>query len=105
MSVWVAEAHAHVQRLVSVVKIATMLGECTTEEQRSVVRFMWAEGYNAKIFLKRCFLFTVGSACPLTRFSLGTKCFAADEVETEAETTGRISFVYSNFSVNKPNTV
>jgi hypothetical protein len=32
-------AQAHVQRLVSVVKMATVLEEYTTEEQRSVVRF------------------------------------------------------------------
>jgi hypothetical protein len=31
--------HAHVQRLVSVVKMATMLEECTAEEQCSVVFF------------------------------------------------------------------
>jgi hypothetical protein len=31
-------AHAHVHRLVSVVKMATMLEECIAEEQRSVVR-------------------------------------------------------------------
>jgi hypothetical protein len=34
----IADAHAHVQRLVSVVKMATVLEECSTEEQRSVVR-------------------------------------------------------------------
>jgi hypothetical protein len=39
MSVEVADAHAHVQRLVSVVKMATVLEEYTTEEQRYVVRF------------------------------------------------------------------
>jgi hypothetical protein len=27
---------------------ATVHEECTTEEQRSVVRFLWAEGLNAK---------------------------------------------------------
>jgi hypothetical protein len=42
--------HAHVQTLVSVVKIATVLEECTTKEQRFVVRFFfwWAKGLNAK---------------------------------------------------------
>jgi hypothetical protein len=39
MTVKVAEAHVHVQKLVSTVKMATELEECTTEEQRSVVRF------------------------------------------------------------------
>jgi hypothetical protein len=33
--------HAHVQRLVSVVKMATVREECNNEEQRSVVRFFF----------------------------------------------------------------
>jgi hypothetical protein len=37
----VSDAHAHVQRLVSVLKMATELQRCITEEQRSVVRFLW----------------------------------------------------------------
>jgi hypothetical protein len=36
----VVDAHTHVQWLVSIVKIATVLEENTTEEQRSVVRFL-----------------------------------------------------------------
>jgi hypothetical protein len=39
MTVYVAEAHAHLQKLVSVVKMVTVLEECTAEEQRSVVRY------------------------------------------------------------------
>jgi hypothetical protein len=39
MIVQVADTHAHVQRQVSVVNMATVLEECSTEEQRSVVRF------------------------------------------------------------------
>jgi hypothetical protein len=38
----------HVQTLVSVVKMATMLEDCTSEEQCSVVHFLWAEGFDAK---------------------------------------------------------
>jgi hypothetical protein len=38
--------HAHVQRLVSVVKMATVLEQCTTKEQRSVVRLSRAKGLN-----------------------------------------------------------
>jgi hypothetical protein len=34
----------HFQWLVSAVKMATMLEECITEEQRSVVHFLWATG-------------------------------------------------------------
>jgi hypothetical protein len=48
MRVQVGDAHANVQRLVSVVKMTTVLEECTTEEQRSVVRFLRARGLNAK---------------------------------------------------------
>jgi hypothetical protein len=33
------DAHAHVQRLVLLVKVTTVLEEYTTEEQRSVVLF------------------------------------------------------------------
>jgi hypothetical protein len=40
----VADAHEHVHRPVSVVKMVTMLEECTTKEQRAVVRFSRAKG-------------------------------------------------------------
>jgi hypothetical protein len=43
MKVYAAGTHAHVQRLVSVAEMATVLEECTTEEQRSVLRFLWAK--------------------------------------------------------------
>jgi hypothetical protein len=39
-----ADAHAHSRRLVSIVKMATVLEECTTEDKRSVVRFLLAKG-------------------------------------------------------------
>jgi hypothetical protein len=47
--------HAHVQKLISVVKMVTMLEECNTEEQRSVVHFLWAKGLNAKNIHKEMF--------------------------------------------------
>jgi hypothetical protein len=37
-TVKVADAHAHVQRQASLVKMATMLEECITQEQRCIVR-------------------------------------------------------------------
>jgi hypothetical protein len=43
MIVQVADAHAQVQRLVSAVKMATVLEEYTTGEQNSVGRFLWAK--------------------------------------------------------------
>jgi hypothetical protein len=45
--------HDHVQGLISVVKMATVLQECTTEEQCSVVRFLWAKALNAKDIQKK----------------------------------------------------
>jgi hypothetical protein len=44
-----------IQRLISVVKIATVLEICTAEEQRYVVLFFWAKGLNAKNIHKECF--------------------------------------------------
>jgi transposase-like protein len=36
--------------------MATVLEECLTEEQRSVVRFLWAKGLRAKDVHKEMFL-------------------------------------------------
>jgi hypothetical protein len=55
MTAWVADMHAHVQRLVSVVKMVTVLEESTTEEQCSVVIFVWANGLSAKDIYKEMF--------------------------------------------------
>jgi hypothetical protein len=55
MTVCIAEAHAHVQSLVSVVKMATVLEECSNEKQRSVVRFLWTKGLTAKYINKEVF--------------------------------------------------
>jgi hypothetical protein len=72
LTVYVAEAHAHVQRLISVIKMATVLEDFTTEEQRSVVRFLWAKGLNAKDI---CFLLLVGSVCGVKRFTFRWQTF------------------------------
>jgi hypothetical protein len=55
MEVYIADVHAHVQRLVSVVKVATMLEECTTKGQCSVAHFLSAKGLNAKDTHKELF--------------------------------------------------
>jgi transposase len=47
--------HPHVQKLVSLVKMATVLEECSAEEQRSIVRFLWAKGFNSRNFSKEIF--------------------------------------------------
>jgi hypothetical protein len=39
----VADVHARVPRLVSVVKMAAVLEGCNTEEQRFVARFLWGK--------------------------------------------------------------
>jgi hypothetical protein len=68
--------NAHVQMLVSVVKMAIVLEEGITEEQRSVVRIRGQKDSMQRIFIKKCFLFTVGSDCRV-------KCFADEKVETD----------------------
>jgi hypothetical protein len=49
-TVQVADAHAHVKRLVSVVNMETVLEECTTEQQRSVVRFFVGKRTQCKVY-------------------------------------------------------
>jgi hypothetical protein len=64
--------------------MATVLEECITEEKHSVVRFLLAEGINAKDIQKKCFLFMLGNVCRVKLFNLGGKRFSDDEeVETE----------------------
>jgi hypothetical protein len=56
MTVYVAVVHANVHRLVSVVKLATVLEDCTTEGQHSVMRlFLWVKELNAKDIHKEMF--------------------------------------------------
>jgi hypothetical protein len=51
------------------------LEECNTEEQRYGVRYFWgAKGTNAqRIFTNKCFLFIVGSACRVKRFTSSSR--------------------------------
>jgi hypothetical protein len=61
-----------------------VLEVCSTEEQRSVVRFLWAKNTMQRIFINKYFLLTVESVCRVKKFYLGGKCFADDEeFETE----------------------
>jgi hypothetical protein len=48
MKVYVTNTHSHVQRLVLVVKMATVLVEYSTEEQLSLLRLLWAKEFSAK---------------------------------------------------------
>jgi hypothetical protein len=63
--------------------MATMLEDFTTEEQRSIVRFCGQKVSIQRIFIKKRFLFTVGSVCRLKWFHLGGKRFADEEIEME----------------------
>jgi hypothetical protein len=51
--------------------MATVLEECTAEEQHSIVCFLWAKGLNAKDIHKE--IFTAGSACRVKRFTTGSR--------------------------------
>jgi hypothetical protein len=73
MIVYVAEAHAHFQRLILVVKMATVLEEYPTEEQRSVV-----------FFTSKYFLFTVGSVCRAKRFTAESRNVANVSLMTKS---------------------
>jgi hypothetical protein len=84
MIVYVSDAHAHVQRLVLVVKMATELEEYTTEEQRSFVRFCGQKDTMQRIFIRKCFLFMAGSFYCVKRFTTRLQRFDDDE-ETETE--------------------
>jgi hypothetical protein len=76
MIVFVADAHAHVQKLVSVVKMATEFEGCTIEEQRSAVRFLCEQKDSMqRIYIKKCFLFTMVSVCLVKRFTTGWQKF------------------------------
>jgi hypothetical protein len=68
VKVKIADGHAHVQRLVSVVKKATVFQKYTTKEQFSVVRFLWAKGLNAKDINKELFP-VYGGNCRLKRLT------------------------------------
>jgi hypothetical protein len=54
-TVQVADAHAYVQRLDSVVKMLTVLEEYTTQKQHSAVHFLWAKRLNIKDIHKEMF--------------------------------------------------
>jgi hypothetical protein len=59
-----------VQILVSVVKMATVIEEYYTEEQRSVVRFFCGQkDLMQRIFINKCFVFMVGNVCRVKRFT------------------------------------
>jgi hypothetical protein len=74
MTVEVADMDAHVQRLVSIAKLKTVLEVHTTEEQYSVVHFFCRQKDSVQwIFIKKCFLFMVGSVCHVKQLTTGLR--------------------------------
>jgi hypothetical protein len=55
--------------------MVTMLEKYATEEHGSVVRFCGQKESMQRIFIKKCFLFTVGSFCHVKRFTAGWQTF------------------------------
>jgi hypothetical protein len=55
--------------------MATVREDCTTEDWCSVMRFLWAKDSIQRIFIKKCFLFAVGSVCRMKRFTAGWQTF------------------------------
>jgi hypothetical protein len=53
--------------------MATLLEKYTTEEQRSLVRFCEQKDRMQRIFIKKCFLFTMGSVCRVMRIATGSR--------------------------------
>jgi hypothetical protein len=80
----IADVHAHAERLVLVVKTAIVSEDCTTEEQRSVVRFSWAKGLSAKDINKEMFPVYGAKCCRVKQFTTGWQIFAdGEEVDIE----------------------
>jgi hypothetical protein len=53
--------------------MATVLEECTTEVRYSVVHFWSQMDSVQRIFVKKCFLFMVGSVCRVKWFTTGSR--------------------------------
>jgi hypothetical protein len=70
--------HAHVQRLVSVVKMATILEKCTTKKQHSVVHFLWAKKFNAKDINIEMFPVYGGKCLPCKWSTTGSRNYLKD---------------------------
>jgi hypothetical protein len=82
----------HVQRLVSVVKMATVFEMCFNEDRPSIVRYFCEQKDSMqRIFIKKCFLFTVGSVCRVKRLTTGSKKFSqgrSKDADDETEVRG-----------------
>jgi hypothetical protein len=89
MTVWVAEAHAHIQRLVSVVEMETVLEDCNAGEQRPIVHFYGQKDSKQWIIIK--LLVYGGSVCRVKWFTAGSRnSLKGEEVETEVRKTSML---------------
>jgi hypothetical protein len=63
----------HVQRLVSVVKMANVLEDVLPKSRDRLCGFCVQKDSVQSIFINKCFLFTVGSYRRVKRFSTGSR--------------------------------
>jgi hypothetical protein len=73
MTVYVAEAHAHVHRLVSVFKMATVLEAVLPKSSVLLCVFCGQTDSMQRIFINKCFLLTVVSVCRVKGFTTGSR--------------------------------
>jgi hypothetical protein len=63
--------------------MVTMLEDCTIEGQLSVVRFCEQKDSTQSIFIKKCFLFMMGSVCHVKWFTTGMRNMANVSLTTK----------------------
>jgi competence protein ComGF len=68
MTVYVADAHAHVQRLISIVEM-TVLESILLKSSVLLFDICGQKDSMQRIFIKKCSLFTVGSVLRVKRFT------------------------------------
>jgi hypothetical protein len=73
MTVQLADAHALVQKLVLVVKMATVLEDVQPKNSGFFCVFLWTEGLNAKDIHKEMFPVYGGNYFLLNRFTIGSR--------------------------------
>jgi hypothetical protein len=64
--------------------MGTVIEDCSTKEQHSVVCFLWAKGLNGKDIRKEM-LFMVGSVCRIKQFTTGSRNYLKDVQKSHCE--------------------
>jgi hypothetical protein len=72
--------HGQVQMLVSVVKMATVLEGVVPKSSVLLCVFWGQKDSLQRVFIKKCFLYTVGSVCRIRRFTTGSRNSLKDHV-------------------------